>query len=40
MDGVECVARFWHPVALCLDEAGNLYVADLGNFCVRKVTPE
>jgi len=40
VDGVGAEARFWHPIALCLDEAGNIYVADSGNGCVRKVTPE
>lgn len=27
------------PIGLALDKAGNLYIADNGNFCVRKVSP-
>jgi sugar lactone lactonase YvrE len=36
-DGPAAQARFWGPVALALDSAGNLYVADYN--AVRKVTP-
>jgi streptogramin lyase len=37
-DGVGDAARFADPHDLMLDGAGNLYVADLGNHAVRKLT--
>ncbi|MCC7265687.1 MAG: T9SS type A sorting domain-containing protein, partial [Candidatus Latescibacteria bacterium] len=30
-------ARFWSPEAICLDRAGNLYIADANNHRVRMV---
>jgi sugar lactone lactonase YvrE len=39
-DGVGTAARFNRPGPLAVDEAGNLYVADIGNSTVRKVTPD
>ncbi len=33
-------ARFFNPVAMAVDGATNLYVADLLNLTIRKVTPE
>ncbi len=38
-DGRGTAAGFHLPGGLALDPAGNLYVADTGNFLVRKVTP-
>jgi sugar lactone lactonase YvrE len=38
-DGSPNVARFNSPESLGIDSAGNLYVADYGNFAIRKVTP-
>jgi sugar lactone lactonase YvrE len=35
-DGVGANARFFRPVGIALDAAGNLYVADFGNHTVRK----
>ncbi|MES2887111.1 MAG: hypothetical protein V4739_03775 [Pseudomonadota bacterium] len=40
VDGPGQAARFHHPQGLALDEAGNLYVADLGNHALRKITPD
>jgi sugar lactone lactonase YvrE len=39
MDGTGPAARFNSPAGIALDAAGNLYVADAGNFVIRKVTP-
>lgn len=38
-DGIGAATRFRLPGGMVADSAGNLYVADLGNFTVRKVTP-
>jgi sugar lactone lactonase YvrE len=38
-DGSGQEARFKFPTGLALDAAGNLYVADMGNDAVRKVSP-
>lgn len=39
-DGGGTAARFYRPGALAFDGAGNLYVADRGNFAIRRVTPD
>ncbi|MDR2209180.1 MAG: IPT/TIG domain-containing protein [Azoarcus sp.] len=38
-DGPGSVARFHSPQGIVADRAGNLYVADGGNNCIRKITP-
>ena len=38
-DGAGAAASFHNPHAVCVDAAGNLFVADWGNNLVRKVTP-
>jgi sugar lactone lactonase YvrE len=38
-DGVGTQARFSHPSGIAVDASGTLYVADNGNYTVRKITP-
>ena len=38
-DGAAATARFNHPYGLALDSSGNLYVADMWNCAIRKITP-
>ena len=39
-DGVGTDARFFVPVGIGVDSQGTLYVADSGNYNIRRVTPE
>jgi hypothetical protein len=39
-DGELEVAQFNSPCQIFFDFEGNLYIADTGNHCIRKVTPE
>ena len=36
-DGVGTLAKFFRPTGICIDNAGNLYVSDSGNFKIRKI---
>jgi len=38
-DGTGLVATFNTPRSICVDPAGNIYVADFTNFNIRKITP-
>jgi len=39
VDGQGAAARFWNPMAVCVDTEGNVFVADYVNQAIRKVTP-
>jgi hypothetical protein len=39
VDGTNGAARFNGPISVAVDNAGNLYVGDLFNHTIRKVTP-
>jgi hypothetical protein len=38
VDGQGSVARFDTPSAMCIDNSGNIYVVDIGNQRIRKIT--
>jgi sugar lactone lactonase YvrE len=38
-DGPAAEARFQGPRSVAVDGAGNLYVADTGNHCIRVISP-
>lgn len=38
-DGTNSAARFYEPESVAVDGAGNVYVADTFNNCIRLVTP-
>jgi uncharacterized repeat protein (TIGR01451 family) len=38
-DGTGSAARFYSPFGIAVDSTGNLYVTDLNNHTVRKITP-
>ena len=39
-DGPAADARFNDPESVAIDAEGNIIVADTGNHCIRKVTPD
>ncbi|MBS1524734.1 MAG: hypothetical protein JST19_03735 [Bacteroidetes bacterium] len=39
-DGKGAAASFSHPCGIAVDKKGNVYVADVGNNKVRKITPD
>ena len=39
VNGTLATARFHGPADVAFDAQGNLYVADFGNHCLRKITP-
>jgi sugar lactone lactonase YvrE len=39
-DGKAKLALFHEPLGIAFDAAGNLYVADFENKCIRKITPD
>ena len=38
-DGTGAAARFYGPSGVAVDGSGNVYVSDIGNNTLRKVTP-
>jgi len=39
-NGRGSVAQFNNASGLCVDTNGNIYVADAGNHCIRKISPD
>ncbi len=40
VDGDTSIAQFNEPFGICLDQEGNLYLADAQNHCIRKISTE
>jgi hypothetical protein len=38
-DGTGMGARFYLPLGICVDNKGNVFVAEIGNHTIRQVTP-
>ena len=38
-NGVGTNAQFYYPFGVAVDSSGNVYVADLHNHIIRKITP-
>ena len=39
VDGTGAAARFSNPYAIAVDSAGTIYVGELGNYTIRKISP-
>jgi sugar lactone lactonase YvrE len=40
VDGIGTSASFYYPRSVAVDNSGNVYVADYGNYKVRKISPD
>ncbi|MEO6992512.1 MAG: immunoglobulin domain-containing protein [Lacunisphaera sp.] len=38
-DGTGSAAQFFYPYAMAADQTGTLYVTEIGNYAIRKITP-
>jgi len=38
-DGIGSAARFYQPEGVCVDAKGNVFVSEIGNQTIRKITP-
>lgn len=38
-DGTISTAQFFKPAGICSDAFGNIYLAEIGNNCIRKISP-
>ncbi len=39
-NGIADSAQFRYPLAIAFDKEGNMFIADEGNFCIRKITSD